>query len=98
MRTFPLSLVALSLALTAPLGFDAWAETPVCNGRDGSSYTDKLFTDLGNAFGAQAAWAGVSQLSGSEVSTVQVLELISQRRLQQNQDCPSGFVRVDGIC
>lgn len=38
------------------------------------------------------------QLLGSEASTTQVLELISQRRLQETQECPGGFVRIDGMC
>jgi hypothetical protein len=91
--------IVLSVVLvTAPLGVGAWADPPTCTGIDGS-YKDTVFTDFGNTYtGATGGWAGVTQLTGSEASTTQVLELISQRRLQEIQECPNGLVRVDGIC
>src|SRR5215470_19157850 len=64
----------------------------------GPFYTTTLFTDRSNTVTPYGGWAGVPQITGSEASTTQVLELISQRRIQETQDCPSGLVRADGIC
>jgi hypothetical protein len=107
MRNSRWSLALAVVSLTALGRPEAtWAQkTPVCtfpptnpavvlNGKDYSSF----FTQSANAFSAPTVNAFGVSASASEASTSQFLELISQRRLQESQACPTGFVRVSGVC
>lgn len=108
MRSPRWSVAALAFLALAALGKHqaAWAQkTPVCsfpptnppvvlNGKDYSQF----FTQSANAFTAPTVNAFGVSASASEASTSQFLELVSQRRLQESQACPSGFVRVSGVC
>jgi hypothetical protein len=111
MRYSRWTLAALVLVSLTALGKHdaAWAQkTPVCtfppgppltqpvvlNGKD---YT-QFFTQSFNAFSAPTVNAFGASASASEASTSQFLELVSQRRLQESQACPTGFIRVSGVC
>src|SRR5215467_14277359 len=88
------------------IGESAWADSPNCTANppvppvviNGKDY-NQFFTQSGNLVPASGNWAGgLGSVSASEASTSQVLELISQRRLQASQACTVGFVRINGVC
>jgi hypothetical protein len=50
-----------------------------------------------NSAPASVTSAGTA-VSASEASTTQVLEVVAQRRMQETQACPEGFIRIGGTC
>lgn len=63
-----------------------------------STTPGKYLTDLGNSYNAAVGTGGGSALGATEASTAQVLEVVAQRRTQDDLICPAGFTRADGTC
>lgn len=78
-------------------GADA-ANTPTnCTAAVPPGFGGAYFTNAGNTTSPASAAAGTT-ISGSEASTSLATELLAQRRVQEAQSCPVGFIKVGGIC
>jgi hypothetical protein len=94
------SLLVLTMASFLTMqAADAANNTPTnCNAAlTPPGFGGAYFTNAGNTTSPASAVAGTT-ISGSEASTSLATELLAQRRIQEAQSCPVGYIKVGGLC
>lgn len=91
-RTASCGAVFLIWLCTSVTSATAQAQFPAnCN-------NGRFFTTSANTISGGSSNTGGITVAAAEASTVQALEMVAQRRIQEAQACPVGSVREGGIC